>query len=104
MEPIISRAEKYKIPRSIAIIIIFIVLIALISGFLLILIPMIYREIYSFGKDFPLYIDRLSPIFNELQTKLNLDLSIDKVKDLIISKGSELSKCFIKQLVHLHLQ
>jgi len=50
MEPIISKTEKYKIPRSISIIALFITLIALITGLLLILIPMIYKEIYSFGK------------------------------------------------------
>jgi predicted PurR-regulated permease PerM len=98
MEPIISKAEKYKLPRSIAVIIIFIVLIGLIGSFLLILIPMIYREIYSFGKDLPEYIDRLSPILNELQAKLNFDLSTEKVKDLIISKGSELSKMAYKTI------
>lgn len=98
MEPIISKTEKYKIPRSISIIALFITLIALITGLLLILIPMIYKEIYSFGKDIPLYIDRLTPLFNEFQSKLNIDLSIDKIRDFVISKGTELSKVVYKTI------
>ncbi len=98
MEPIISKAEKYKIPRSISIIAIFIILTALITGLLLILIPMIYQEIYSFGKNMPRYIDRLMPLFNELQSKVNLDLSLDKVRDFVISKGSEISKVAYKTI------
>jgi predicted PurR-regulated permease PerM len=98
MDPLISKAEKHKIPRSISVIIIFILLTAIITGALLFLIPIIYREIYSFGKDFPEYIDKLSPFFNELQSKLNLDLSIDKVKDFIMSKGSEFSKMIYKTI------
>jgi len=98
MEPIISKTEKYKIPRSISIIALFITLIALITGLLLILIPMIYKEIYSFGKDLPLYIDRLTPLFNEFQSKLNIDLSIDKIRDFVISKGTELSKVVYKTI------
>lgn len=98
MDPLISKAEKYKIPRSLSVIIIFILLTGLITIILLILIPIIYREIYSFGKDFPIYIDKLSPFLNDLQSKLNLDLSIDRVKEFIMSKGSEISKMLYKTI------
>lgn len=98
MDPLISKAEHHKIPRSLSVIIIFILLTALITGALLFLIPIIYREIYSFGKDFPEYIDKFTPLFNELQSKLNLDMSKDKVKDFIMSKGNEFSNMVYKTI------
>ncbi|MDY6821012.1 MAG: AI-2E family transporter [Deferribacterota bacterium] len=98
LDPLISGAEKYKIPRSVSIISIFLFITAFIVGLFLLLTPLIYNELSAFAKDVPYYIDRLSFLINNVQSHFGVDISTDRIKDLIASKTGEITNVAYKAL------
>lgn len=98
LDPPISYAEKFGIPRSVSIIAIFIFITAIICLIAIILIPILYREISSFVEDIPGYIDRFLPLLNKFISWANIDVSLEKIKDIVINKGTEISSFVYKAI------
>ena len=92
LEPLIDKAEHWKIPRSISILILFVVLSMIITVILLIIIPLAYSEVSVLFASLPDYIDKIIAIIKRFLTKFELQFSFEQVKNIIMDKGAELSK------------
>ena len=59
--------DKLKIPRSVSVLIIYLVVAALIIGLFVLLVPSLAKEIKSFSNEFPAYAEKLHMNFQHIQ-------------------------------------
>lgn len=62
--PLINWLEKHKVKRIWGIILLLLAIIALITGLMVIIVPVIREQVISFVENFPRYVDTLSSAFN----------------------------------------
>jgi len=97
-DPLADRLERFGLGRSLAVSIVFVVLILVIAAVLLLLVPLIARQIENLVQNFPRYVewarDKAVP---SLQAKLHLDPNafdtdrlVEQIKQHIGSIGSVL--------------
>lgn len=67
IEPLVDWMEKRKIPRSIGVLIIYIILAALLGLFFSFFIPPLVAQATDFFQNIPVYIDKLSVLFSGFQ-------------------------------------
>lgn len=67
-DPWIDWMQKHKIPRSLGVIIIYLVVIFVLGGAVYLIIPPIIGEVNQLSKDFPVYWESLNKNFSQLQT------------------------------------
>jgi len=63
--PLINWLEKHKVKRVWGIILLGLLIVALITGLIVLIIPVIQEQSISFVRDFPGYVDKLSNSFNQ---------------------------------------
>jgi len=82
-DPLVDRLELYKLPRTLAVVIVFIVLSILGVAAILILVPMLGRQLATLGNKLPGYFDvlqnQLLPWLNA-HFNLNLQFNSDNLK------------------------
>ena len=77
-DPIVGRLEAVKIPRTLAVAIVFLVLTLLAVAALLILVPILEKQVTTLGAKIPVYIEVIQQQFLPwLNAKFGLSLSID---------------------------
>ncbi|NQU83196.1 MAG: AI-2E family transporter [Parcubacteria group bacterium] len=67
MDPVADWFEKHKIPRGLAVLLIFIVFLGAFAGVLILLVPPILDQIREFVRDFGGYWERISSSFEALE-------------------------------------
>ncbi|MEA3272550.1 MAG: AI-2E family transporter [Patescibacteria group bacterium] len=67
IDPVADWFEKHKIPRGLAVLLIFIVFLAIFIGVILLLVPPILEQIREFIRDFGGYWERISSSFEALE-------------------------------------
>lgn len=65
-DPWVDWFQKYKIPRAVSILTIYVILIALIGLVIVLMVPPIAEQIGQLARNFPLYYDRLVGFFSGL--------------------------------------
>lgn len=92
IDPIVDWFQKYKIPRALGVLLMFIILIGTFAGIITLLIPPIAEQVTDLARQVPdLFTSDRVQIFQRLQdTARNLELT-DSLKDLFSSIGSTLS-------------
>lgn len=63
--PLVNWLEKHKVKRIWGIILLFLAIIALLTGLIVLIVPVIQEQVTSFVEDFPGYVDTLSKTFNQ---------------------------------------
>jgi predicted PurR-regulated permease PerM len=85
-DPIADWLERKRVPRSLATVLVMLLLIALFATLLLILIPLFYKEITQLGEKLPGYLtqlrDQLSP-WIKAKLGVELQLDIDTIKQTL---------------------
>jgi len=77
-DPLVDRLEARKLPRSLAVIVVFICLTVLAVIALLVLIPLLERQLVSLGNKIPGYIETIQNQFLPwLNSRFDLELQID---------------------------
>ena len=92
IDPVVDWLQRYKIPRPISVLLIFLILIGAIAGVVLLLIPPISEQITDLAHQVPqLFTDERIAVFQQLRnTASNLELT-DSIRDLFSSIGNTLS-------------
>jgi predicted PurR-regulated permease PerM len=104
LDPTIDRLQKFKIPRSISTIIIFIILIGLFSLFIGTFIPVLANQIVDLGLKvsdlvgnivtgeikMPFYLEWLNPIISDLFTSTDTNTLTLNLQNYLIQFGEEL--------------
>ena len=67
IEPIVNRMNQKRIPRSLAVSIIYILLFAIIGSFIYFLIPPLTSQFQDFSQNFPTYIEKSTGFFRGLE-------------------------------------
>ena len=65
-DPWVDWLQKYKFPRGVSILIIYVVLIAILSLVIVLMVPPIAEQIAQLAKNFPMYYEKLSLGFSNL--------------------------------------
>jgi predicted PurR-regulated permease PerM len=77
-DPLVDRLEARKIPRTLAVVIVFIVLTLLAIAVLLILVPLLERQLTSLGNKIPRYLEVIQTQFLPwLNAHIDLGLQLD---------------------------
>lgn len=77
-DPLVDRLEKYKLPRTLAVAIVFIVLTLIAILGLLILVPMIERQIMTLVQKFPVYVENFQTrVVPWLQERFGIAMHLD---------------------------
>ncbi len=77
-DPLVDRLETYKLPRLAAVAIVFVGLTLIASIVLIILIPLLEKQIFTLGQKVPAYVNVIQQQFVPwLNTKFGLGVSID---------------------------
>ena len=63
--PLVNWLEKHKVKRLWGIIVLFLTVIALLTGLMVLIVPVIQEQVTSFVGNFPGYVDTLSKTFNQ---------------------------------------
>ena len=63
--PLVNWLEKHKVKRIWGIILLFLAIIALLTGLIVLIVPVIQEQVISFVENFPGYVDTLSNTFNQ---------------------------------------
>src|SRR5665648_1175992 len=63
--PLVNWLEKHKVKRIWSIILLYLAIIALLTGLIVLIVPVIQEQVTSFVEDFPGYVDTLSNKFNQ---------------------------------------
>jgi len=63
--PVVNWLEKHKMKRIWGIILLYLAIIALLTGLIVLIVPVIQAQVTSFVEDFPGYVDTLSNKFNQ---------------------------------------
>lgn len=65
-EPAINFLCRLKIPKIIAVILVYLSILGVLGLFIYLVAPIFLVEIHQFSQNIPLYFERLNPIFNDL--------------------------------------
>ena len=77
-DPLVDRLETLKLPRTLAVVIVFVVLSTTAILALIILVPMIEKQIVTLGKQIPGYIEAIqTSLIPWLNSKFGLSLELD---------------------------
>jgi predicted PurR-regulated permease PerM len=77
-DPLVDRLEKYKLPRTLAVVIVFLVLTLIAVTALIIVIPMLEKQIVILGQKIPTYIEKIQTQFVPwLNARFGMDIIID---------------------------
>ncbi|MFH1667441.1 MAG: AI-2E family transporter [Candidatus Komeilibacteria bacterium] len=68
LDPFVDWLRKFKIPRGVGIIVIYLLLLSIISAVIIMIIPPITAEIKLIASDFPVYYERVVDGFNYFTT------------------------------------
>ena len=100
-DPLVDRLEKYKLPRTLAVVIVFFVLSLLAILVLLVLVPLLEHQLATLGNKIPAYIEviqnRFLPWLNA-RFDLGLQVDIDTLKTSLQAHWKEAGG-FAKTLV-----
>ncbi|MDP2656520.1 MAG: AI-2E family transporter [bacterium] len=80
LTPWVNGMHKYKIPRVVSILLIYVSVIAVITAVVLLLIPALAAQISQMALNFPIYSERLVSIAQGLQTQASNANIIEQVK------------------------
>src|SRR3989344_778044 len=72
-DPWVDWFQKKKIPRSLSILIIYVVLFALITFAFILIVPPISKEVIQLSENFPLYYEKIANGIQSFQTGGNID-------------------------------
>ncbi|MFW0837870.1 MAG: AI-2E family transporter [Candidatus Komeilibacteria bacterium] len=92
LDPLVDWLRKFKIPRGLGIIIIYLVLFAIISGVIILIIPPITSELKLIANDFPAYYEKVISGFNYLTTNRSEMEVADQIQGSLDSITSNLSR------------
>lgn len=77
-DPLVDRLEIYKLPRTLAVVVVFIVLTLVAVVVLIILLPMLEKQFIILGQKIPAYIETIqTQLIPWLNTRFNLNIAID---------------------------
>jgi predicted PurR-regulated permease PerM len=74
-DPWVDWFEKYKIPRAIAILMIYVIILAVLGITIILLIPPVSEQISQIAHNFPFYYQKLSEVLSNLQNETSQDTS-----------------------------
>jgi len=92
LNPLVELMGKIHIRRTVAVIIISIIIITMISIFLSIILPIIITDLTSFSKKFPEFINFIFTKVEQFLNHYKIDLSIDYIRTFIMDKLDSISK------------
>lgn len=67
IEPVVNWMARFKIPRSLGVLIIYVILFGIFGTMIYFIIPPFLSQAQSFGNDFPGYVERIMGIFRGLE-------------------------------------
>lgn len=77
-DPLVDQLEKYKLPRTLAVVAVFILLTLVAVIALVILVPMLEQQLVLLSKKIPVYIEKIqSQLIPWLNTRFGLSIAID---------------------------
>jgi len=68
--PMVTWAEHYKIPRWFSTLIIYLLLFGILALAITLMVPPLINQISSFASNFPYYIEKITPIYQEFSDKV----------------------------------
>ncbi len=89
--PLVTRLQRYGVPRSLTIIVLFFIFALLILGLVVGLLPLVQRQIVQFATKLPQYIDWLQLKIGDLSGG-TLALDMDTIKTELAQRWQEVGK------------
>lgn len=93
--PLVSRLERWRLPRVLAVIVVFVLVLSLLIGLVAILVPMIERQVSGFVARLPGYLDwaqtKLLPLLKEWQVLIPA-LDPDHLKQALLDHWQEIGR------------
>ncbi len=93
--PLVSRLERWRLPRVLAVIAVFVLVLSLLIGLVAILVPMIERQVSGFVARLPGYLDwaqtKLLPLLKEWQVLIPA-LDPDHLKQALLDHWQEIGR------------
>jgi predicted PurR-regulated permease PerM len=92
LDPLVDWLKKFKIPRGMGIIMVYLVLLVVISSAIVLIIPPIATEVKLIANDFPSYYEKVVNGMNYFTTnRTNLDV-VDQIQGSLNAANSGLTK------------
>ncbi len=92
LDPFVDWLGKFKIPRGVGIIVIYILILSIISSVIIMIIPPITAEVKLIANDFPIYYEKVVDGFNYFTTNRN-DIQIaDQLQNSLDTITGNLSR------------
>lgn len=93
--PLVTRLEGWRVPRVLAVIVVFVLVLALVIGLVAILVPMIERQVSGFVARLPGYLEwaqaKLLPMLKEWQVLIPA-LEPDNLKQVLLDHWQEVGR------------
>lgn len=70
LDPLVDWGERYKIPRGVSALFIYLVLISLLSLLIYLILPPLIEEIRALALNLPSYIAKITPLYHQLTSSL----------------------------------
>ncbi|MBU1036447.1 AI-2E family transporter [Patescibacteria group bacterium] len=82
LDPLVDWFKKFRIPRGLGIIIIYIIILSIVSAAIFLIVPPITKEIGQIATHFPVYYEKIANGIQSLQGKSNIDTQAELQKGL----------------------
>ncbi len=92
LEALVTRLERFKVPRLLAVIIVFALFLAVLFFLLFGLVPMLSRQLTSLVQQFPNYISQGQVLLRQLPEAYPQLISDEQIQDVISRLGEETAR------------
>ena len=93
--PLVLRLERWRLPRVLAVIVVFVLILSLVVGLVAILVPMVERQVSGFVARLPGYLDwaqtKLLPLLKDWQALIPA-LDPDNLKQALLDHWKEIGR------------
>ena len=104
-DPLVDRLERYRISRTLSVVIVFACMLVIGLALFLVLVPLVERQLVAFVKSFPVFIDWLqATVLPKLEKTINLDASVinlDLLKQAAMENWKNIGSLAGRTLVQL---
>lgn len=97
--PLVTRAQRYRVPRSVTIVLLFALVVLVVLGLMLWLIPLVQRQIVTFVNNVPAYLEWLQARIAALDLGHQADLA--SLKEEVVQQWQNIGKWLAKALSYV---
>ncbi len=102
--PLVRRLTRLRLPRALAVVLVFVLVLALLALLLIFLVPLVYRQTVNFAHKVPQYLDwAQATLLPRIETLLGGPLPVDfgVLRAVIVSHWQEIAEFLRNALAHV---